>query len=268
MAIPILGAEEIETGKKGRPAKTEEEKAKDLEDAALEELLKEEKKKPKIETPIYVGPVAGRISTSTREHGHDKPITPEEPCCNKVCKELNNEIVNREESLGAVRIAGIRFGEPVYKAYPSIPYDIEVLKDFRYDLRDKGVCKCFEETGEAGSILPVIMGEPPKLISSKTGKPIRPAKGAPELPAEATRSVYRKDKAKSPTKDGCCKQTCNILTKEIDKMNKMLDKIELRGAKIADIRRNPRYEALAYKTYMLQQFRRNITKKDICDCIE
>ncbi len=247
-----------------------------LEDIKKEErkrVITQKKREKEEKEVIYVGPLVPRFITAEKEHIHEKPIVPvEDSCCNKLCNSLNDEILSREESLGAVLPVFIKGAAPTYKGLFSIPYAIEALKDYRYLLKDKNVCGCYEETKEIEAPLPVIGGEPKALISPKTGKPIKLAPGVPrfELPKTMMHLAHRKDQPKVPTHDGCCTKACEILTKQITSMENRLDKMELRGGKAFRpmIGRDPRYEALAFKTYALQEYRSKLTKKGICECIK
>lgn len=247
----------------------------------LEEVKKEEKKRAikrkqierKEKAAIHVGPLVPRFITAEKDHIHEKSILPtEDVCCNKLCKDLNDEIFSKEESLGAVTPIFVKGVPPMYKGLFSIPYAVEALKDYRYLLNNNNICKCYEETEEIEAPLPVIEGEPAKLISAKTRKPITLSPGISrfELPKTLIHIAHRKDKPTIPTHNGCCTDACNILTKKISKMENMLDKIELRGGKALRpmLGRDPRYEALAYKTFALQEYRSKLTKKNICECLK
>jgi hypothetical protein len=256
-------------------------KEEDILKKVLEEIEKEEKKRAikqrRIErrekAAVPIGPLVPRFITAEKEHIHEKPIVPtEDSCCNKLCKDLNDEIFSKEESLGAVTPVFVKGVPPMYKGLFSIPYAIEALKDYRSLLNDKNICKCYEETKNIEAPLPIVKGEPAKLISAKTGKPITLAPGIPrfELPKTLIHIAHRKDIPTVPIHDGCCIDACNILTKKISKMENMLDKIELRGGKALRpmLGRDPRYEALAYKTFALQEYRSKLTKKNICECLK
>lgn len=247
----------------------------------LEEIEKEEKKRAikqsqrerKEKEGVHVGPLVPRFITAEKEHIHEKSIVPlKNGCCTKLCKDLNDEIFSKEESVGAVTPVFVKGVPPMYKGLFSIPYAIEALKDYRYLLDNKDICKCYEETKEIEAPLPVVKGEPMKLTSVKTGKPVTLAPGVPrfELPKTLIHIVHRKDIPTVPTHDGCCANACNLLTKKINKMENMIDKIELRGGKALRpmLGRDPRYEALAYKTFALQEYRTRLTKKNICECLK
>lgn len=245
-----------------------------------EEIEKEEKKRKvkqiqkekKERETIHVGPLYPALPTPEKEHSHEKSIVPlGNYCCNKLCKNLNDEIFNKEETLGATAQIYMK-GEqqPFYRTFPSIPYAIEALKDYRYLLDTNNVCKCYKETEKIEAPLPVIGGSPQKLISSRTGKPVTSGGLRYELPKSMIHLTHRKDKPIVPTHNGCCKEGCDILTNKISKMENMLDKIELRGGKELKLRLglSQRYEALAYKTFALQEYRTKMTKNNICDCIK
>ena len=246
----------------------------------LEEIEKEEKKRgekqkqkeKKERETIHVGPLYPALPTPEKEHSHEKSIVPiGNYCCNKLCKNLNDEIFDKEETLGGTAQIYMK-GEqqPFYRSFPSIPYSIEALKDYRYLLDMNNVCKCYKETEETEAPLPVIGGSPQKLISSRTGKPVTTGGLRYELPKSMIHLAHRKDKPTVPTHNGCCTEACNILTKKISKMENMLDKIELRGGKELKLRLglSQRYEALAFKTFALQEYRAKLTKKKICECIK
>lgn len=264
-------------GEEGDIEGKEEEILKNL----LGEIEKEEKKRAikqrykerKEKGAIHVGPLVPRFITAEKDHIHEKSITPpKNGCCNKLCKDLNDEIFSKEESLGAVTPVFVPGVPPMYKGLFSIPYAVEALKDYRYLLNNNNICKCYEETKEIEAPLPVINVKSAKLVSAKTGKPITLAPGVPrfELPKTLIHIVHRKDKPTVPTHDGCCIDACYELTKKISKMEDMLDKIELRGGKAIRpmLGRDPRYEALAYKTFALQEYRSKLTKKNICECLK
>jgi hypothetical protein len=246
----------------------------------LEEIEKEEKrrglkqkqKEKKERETIHVGPLYPALPTPEKEHSHEKSIIPiGNYCCSKLCKNLNDEIFNKEETLGAtaqIYMKGER--QPFYRSFPSIPYAIEALKDYRYLLRENNVCKCYRETEKIEAPLPVIGGSPQKLISSRTGKPVTSGGLRYELPKSIIHIAHRKDKPTVPTHNGCCTEACDILTKKISKMENMLDKIELRGGKELKLRLglSQRYEALAFKTFALQEYRTKLTKNNICECIK
>lgn len=282
--IPLTeGEEDVLTQIVGEMAGEEgdiEGKEEEILKKVLEEIEKEEKKRNirqkqrerKERSAIHIGPLAPKLITAEREHVHEKSIIPiEDVCCNKLCKDLNNEIFDKEESLGATAQIFIK-GEtrPFHRSFPSIPYTIEALKDYRYLLHKDNVCKCYEETKEIEAPLPVIGGEPQKLISSRTGKPVTPGGLRYELPVSTIHISHRKDRPIVPTHNGCCTKACDILTREINKMENRLDKMELRGGKFFRLRSalNPRYEALAFKTSALQEYRARLTKRGTCECIK
>jgi hypothetical protein len=244
----------------------------------MEEIGKEEKKRSakekqkekKERETIHVGPLYPGLPTPEKEHIHEKPFVPiGNYCCNKLCKHLNDEIFNKEETLGGTVPFYIK-GEPQpsYRSFISIPYSIEALKDYRYLLYKNNTCKCYKETEEIEDQLPVIGGSPKKLISSRTGKPVTSGGLTYELPKSMIHIAHRKDKPVVPTHDGCCKEACEILTKKISKMEDMIDKIELRGGKELKpkLGLSQRYEALAFKTFALQEYRTKLTKNNICEC--
>lgn len=246
----------------------------------LEEIEKEEKKRKtkeiqkqkKERETIQVGPLYPGLPTPEKEHTHEKSIVPiGNACCNKLCQHLNNEIFAKEETLGGtIRIYVKGELRPFYRSFPSIPYTIEALKDYRTLLHAKDICTCYEEDKEIKAPLPVIGGSPQKLISSVTGKPITTGTLRYELPKSMVHIVHRKDKPIVPAHNGCCKKACDILTKKISKMENMIDKIELKSGKASKLilGANPRYEALAFKTSALQVYRSKITKDKICECIK
>lgn len=264
-------------GKEGEVEGKEEEilqrLLKEVEKEERKRRVEERKREKEEEEPVFIGPLAPRLVTAKKEHIHEKPITPtENACCNKLCKDLNDEIFNKEGSLGATITTFIKGAGVSHRGFPSIPYIIEALKDYRYLLNNNDVCKCYEETKEIEAPLPVIGGKPSRLISAKTGKPIVLSPDIPrfQLPVRQVRIAHRKDQPVIPTHNGCCIKACNILTKEISKMENMLDEMELRGGKVFGIvsRVHPRYEALSFKTSALQEYRAKLTKKGICECIK
>jgi hypothetical protein len=188
-----------------------------------------------------------------------------------LCKHLNDEIFDKEETLGGtVRTYVKGQTKPFYRSFPSIPYTIEALKDYRSLLHMKDVCTCYEEDKETKAPLPMIGGSPQKLISSRTGKPVTTGTLRYELPKSIIHIAHRKDKPTIPTHNGCCTQACDILTKKISKMENMIDKMELKSGKSSRtiLGSNIRYEALAFKTHALQEYRSKLTKDNICECIK
>ena len=232
----------------------------------------EEKKRERKEGPIFMGPMVPRLDTSEKEHIHEKSIVPiRNGCCKGLCKDLNDEIFEKEESLGATIPTFVKGAGVHYKGFPSIPYIIEALKDYRYLLDKNNVCKCYEETEKIESPLPVIGGKPEKLISAKTGKPIILGPSIPrfQLPIKQIHIAHRKEKPTVPTHDGCCMEACSILTNMINSMEDRLDQMELRGGKeFAIFSRTARYEALSFKSTALQDYRSKLTKKGVCECIK
>lgn len=242
--------------------------------------IKQKQKEKKERETIHVGPLYPALPTPEKEHSHEKSFVPiGNYCCNKLCKHLNNEIFNKEETLGAtvqVYMKGVR--EHLYRSFPSIPYTIEALKDYRYLLHENNICKCYKETEKTESPLPVIGGNPQKLISSRTGKPVTSGGLRYELPKSMLHKVHMKDRPIIPTHDGCCTEVCDILTKKIDKMEHKIDRMEAENEyrmifdRLSKRPFLPRlqgdliYESLVYKSSALQEYRSKLKKNNICEC--
>ena len=247
----------------------------------LEDIEEEEKRrhipvprvrKEKEEEYAHIGPIVPQISLKLKEHTHKRPIIPpQNQCCTKLCKDLNDDISDRESSLGATIATSVSRGKLRYKTFPSLPYGLEALKDFRSVLKDKGVCTCYEETKDIESPLPIITGTPPRLVSAKTGEHITLSKNLPkhEPYLSDMRVIHTKDKSISPTHNHCCTTVCNVLTKEIDRLNNNLEQMEFGGKEFMKRSMHiPRYQAMAYRTFTLEEYRSKIAKKAICDCIK
>lgn len=289
--IPIINLEEIEELmeeelKEDLGEGQEETQIEGREDEILEELLRdveEEEKKRHIvrekvrkekENIIYIGPTVPRLSIREKGHMFEVPIVPsqeENNCCNKLCKDLNDEIFSREESLGAVRTSQLPRVGMIRKSYGSLPNSVEALKDYRSALKDNNVCTCYKQASikDIQFELPVLKED--ILVSAKTGKPITLSPRIPrfEPPLMGMRIVHRKDKPIVPTHDGCCENSCKILTKEIDRINNNLDQMEMAGAEFRKrARLLPRYQALTYRVFSLEEYRTKLAKNKICECFK
>ena len=197
-----------------------------------------------------------------RERRAGVPITPGEPCCAKTCEILNNEIDRKASILTTVASLG---GTCESKSYRFMLYGVEALEDHRQDLKDKDVCRCIEETGAVSIMVPLIRA----AEVAKNGKLTVPHSTAAMFrarPPEVIRDVHLKERSTIPTENACCPNTCKLLNKEIDKNNDILDNMELRGGPV--VYKNPRYEALSYRSFHLQEYRNELKKKGSCKCVE
>ena len=193
------------------------------------------------------------------------PVIPfNNPCCEKLCGVLNNEIDDKKGFLeSTVAIGG---GRALYEsgAYRTTKYKIDALELHRQDLKDNGSCRCMEETAAVSIMLPLIQAKPIKKETEEyvpKGPPILTG-----LKTESLRSIHREEKPTIPTENECCTKSCEILNEDIDKNNHMLDDMEIRGG--PKIRTNPRYEALVHRTLALQDYRVEQIKKGSCKCTE
>lgn len=220
------------------------------------------------EKPKPVKPVTSKIRKEQRiiafmperERRAGIPIIPGEPCCAKTCEILNNEIDRKTSILTTVASLG---GTCESKSYRFMLYGTEALEDHRQDLKDKGVCGCIEETGAVSIMVPLIRA----AEEAKNGKLTIPHSAAAMFrarPPEIIRDVHLKEKSIIPTENACCPNTCKLLNKDIDKNNDILDNMELRGGPV--VYKNPRYEALSYRSFHLQEYRNELKKRGSCQC--
>ncbi len=77
-------------------------------------------------------------------------IIPTEPCCAKFCKAINTEIDTIAKAIG-IRQDELRYIQPGYdriagrKKVLVLTDKISVLKDFRFDMKEKKICECIKE---------------------------------------------------------------------------------------------------------------------------
>lgn len=228
------------------------------------------RKKAEEKPPKHVKPAASHIRKEPRiivfmperERRAGVPIIPGEPCCAKTCEILNNEIDRKTNILTTVASLG---GTCESKSYRFMLYGTEALEDHRQNLKDKGVCRCIEETGAVSIMVPLIRA----AEAAKNGKLTIPHSAAAMFrarPPEVIRDVHLKEKSIIPAENACCPASCKLLNKEIDTNNNILDNMELRGGPV--VYKNPRYEALSYRAFHLQEYRNELKKKESCKCVE
>lgn len=219
----------------------------------------------KAEEKILVPPKPSRlpIMLPDRDRRAGIPVIPTDPCCAKICKTLNDTIENKRKLLGDVVTLG--GGRGLYKSrtYRSLIYGIESLEDHRQKLKDEENCRCTEETGAVSIILPLIneLSKPEEKLPSAI---VGPRLVSP--PPERVRRIHIGEKHTIPKTNSCCPTSCNILNDDINRMGKILDNMELRGG--PKVYKNPRYEALSFKEFYLQEYRSALKKKESCKCIE
>ncbi len=217
-----------------------------------EDQLTKKERFPHKEIPI--------ITLEKRERKGGVPVIPGDPCCAKLCEILNNKIERKKNLLNTtVALGG---GRSLYKSatYRSLMYQIETLEDHRHDLKDKGNCRCIEETGAVSIIIPLVQAQQREFPLEMTGvKLVAP-------PPKKLKEIYQKEKSIIPPTNSCCPNACKILNEEIDKTRETLDNMELRGGPEVD--KNPRYEALSAKTFALQDYRSELKNRNSCKCVE
>lgn len=226
--------------------------------------------KPIISKPIVSKPIVPKIRKKPtipvfvpeKERMAGVPVIPGDPCCAKVCKALNDTVDRNARILDTVVSMG---GTQENKTYRYMLYGRESLEDHRQNLKDKEACRCIEETGAVSIMVPLI-----RAIEVTEDKQLVISRGAigtlRARPPEAIRTVHRGERPIVPTENSCCSNTCKLLNNEIDTNNKILDQMELRGGPA--VYKNPRYEALSYKTFHLQEHRGELKRKDSCKCFE
>lgn len=216
----------------------------------VEPIVPKIRKEPKI--PIFI---------PEKERRAGIPIIPGDPCCAKICQTLNDTVDRKTDILDAITSLGIKYKS---KTYRFVQYGKETLEDHRQELKDKGVCRCIEETGAVSIMVPLIRA----VEVAKNGKLAIPSSAAAMLrvrPPETIREIHREEKSTIPTENSCCPNNCKILNNEIDTNNKILDDMELRGG--SAVHKSPRYEALSYRTFHLQEYRNELKKIGNCKCI-
>lgn len=203
--------------------------------------------------PIEV-PMLRAISIPRR--ATEKPIIPEEPCCADVCKTLNNIIENRERLLERA----VETGAHTHRTFRAEIYEMEALKQHRYTLKLNKVCECTKMV-EKVDISKIPLKPEVPIIRRKEGLEIR-------LPSPRTiRRRHLAEKSIPATQDACCPKACEILNNDIDKTDKILDTIELRGGLMAT-HKNARYEAYTHKANALKDYRRNLNIRTGCKCVK
>lgn len=187
----------------------------------------------------------------------------DDACCEKVCKSLNDTIDDKKNFLNIALSSGE--SRKLYDTgeYRTTNYAIDSLESYRQELKDKGGCRCIEETGAVSIMLPLIQAN---TITLKPKEYIQELPRLKGVITEEQRAAHRKDKSIIPTTNSCCIKSCKIMNDKIDKNNKILDNMELRGG--PNVFKNPRYEALVYRTLSLQDHRKNLIDKGGCKCIE
>lgn len=203
-----------------------------------------------------------------REMRAGVPVIPEDPCCAKVCRVLNDKIDFEREALNL--IVSLEGGRTLYESrtYRSTVYGIEALEDHRHKLKEKESCRCVEETGAVSIILPLVQATERLEKEKFLMKNRLPFKGPMfRVPSpERARKIHIKEKPITPPSNNCCTNACKILNDDIDENNKILDNMELTGG--SEVYKNPRYEALSYKNFALQKYRADLKARDSCKCIE
>lgn len=211
--------------------------------------------KPKYKVPTIIPP-----ETVIRS---GVPVIPSDTCCEKICQTLNDTIENKKNFLSTALSSGESHKLYETGEYRTTNYYIDSLESYRQELKDKGACKCVEETGATSIMLPLIQAN---TIISKPKEYIQEPPRLKGVITEEQRTIHRKDKPIIPTTNSCCTQSCKIINDKIDRNNKILDNMELRGGPY--VFKNPRYEALVYRTLSLQDYRKNLIDKGGCKCIE
>lgn len=207
------------------------------------------RKEPKV--PVFV---------PERERRAGIPIIPGDPCCAKVCETLNETIDRETDALETIISLG---GTYKGKTYRYTSYARDALEDHRQKLKDEEVCRCIEETGAVSIMVPLIRAA--EVTKGKLTIPHVAAMLRVRSP-EVIRTIRREEKSIVPTENSCCPKSCQLLNNEIDQNNEILDKMELRGGSV--VYKSPRYEALSYRNFALQEYRSKLKTEDSCKCIE
>lgn len=258
----------------------------------LEEMAKTgtAKRKRKAEAPIPSKPEkpptlsakADRMvppSTYVRITPLGKLTTLVDTCCDKVCKYLNREIDYREiisstEKKYIKRYPVPRATEKLAKGgdhhpaptvreflYPSPTYDVEALDGLRDSLDN--TCKC-------SSLKPPSEEEITKMMNG-------PVVGLTTLSPSIVRQIYKRDVpipnvllASAQNKNsGCCVDVCKKINLQISKLERQLNEAELTFKSDPKLRaQSPTYVSNVYKSHMLKEYRNNLKRKQMCDCIE
>lgn len=194
-----------------------------------------------------------------------KPVIPtDDPCCANVCRIINNTIDTKERTLGKVIKMG---GYVEYQRYRQLVYETEALKEHRALLKTSNACNCVEEAIKPIGETPIITEKP---IGEKRKKTYKEhlmeivLHGA--IVPKKVRKRHTTEISIPATQNACCPITCDVLNKEIDKTDLILDTIELRGAFEMGLYKTQRYEALAYKANALKDYRAEL--RFGCKCVE
>lgn len=240
-----------------------------LEGLEVEEILKVPKKRP---AELLLGIVQARKP----ELIGGRPVIPtDNPCCANVCRIINNTIDTKDRTLGKIIKMG---GYVEYQKYRQLVYETEALKEHRALLKTSNACNCVEPVIQPVSIIPIINGRPigatPIITEKPTGEKRKktPKEHLMEMALhrapvpKKVRERHATEISIPATQDSCCPITCDIINKEIDKTDLILDTIELRGAFQRDLYKTQRYEALAYKANALKDYRSDL--RSACKCVE
>jgi len=213
------------------------------EEALLEEMLEE---------VVKEGPKEVEI---------DIPIPQKDPCCDKVCKDINEEVDARRALVGLTRTKVIRTTKGEYiedvppisiieVPYPSTQHDLDAMENLRDRLRDEGVCNCATKK---------------KVPREQVPKKVAPVRIPTTLSVRSTRTISPK-KPIVPTHDSCCINVCKSINDEIRSIDDILNASIAQKGDIAMLQ--PKFEALAYQSFMLKTYRTDLKNKKICQCEE
>lgn len=78
-------------------------------------------------------------------------VIPTEACCAKFCKSINNEIDTIAKAI-EIRQDELRYIQPGFdriagrKKVLILTDKISALKDFRFDVKQKNICRCIKES--------------------------------------------------------------------------------------------------------------------------
>lgn len=204
-----------------------------------------------------------------------RPVIPtEDPCCTNICTTLNNFVENRERTLQKIIKMG---GYVEHQRYRQLVYEVEALKNHRATLKITNTCNCVEPVIRPVSIIPIINERPigatpiitekPRVERKKTPKEHIMEMALHKAPVpKKIRTRHETEISIPATQNACCLNVCDILNKEIDKTDLILNTMELRGAFQTGLYKTQRYEALAYKANALKDYRDELKSK--CRCVE
>lgn len=194
-----------------------------------------------------------------------RPVIPtDDHCCANVCRIINNTIDTKERSLDKIIKMG---GYVEYQRYRQLVYETEALKQHRALLKTSNTCNCVEEAIKPIGITPIITEKPVGEKRKKTPKEQLMEMGLHRAPVpKKLRERHATERSIPTTHNACCPITCDVLNKEIDNTDLILDTIELRGAYQRDLYKTQRYEALAYKANALKDYRSDL--RSACECVE